>query len=64
MGFDSFGLPAEQYAIKTGKHPKETTKKILIFSKNNLIQLDYLLIGTEKLEQVIANIINGLNGYF
>ena len=29
MGFDSFGLPAEQYAIKTGKHPKLTTDKIL-----------------------------------
>ncbi|MEM6261436.1 MAG: leucine--tRNA ligase [Bacteroidota bacterium] len=26
MGFDSFGLPAEQYAIKTGIHPSETTK--------------------------------------
>lgn len=25
MGFDSFGLPAEQYAIKTGKHPAMTT---------------------------------------
>ena len=27
MGFDSFGLPAENYAIKTGTHPYETTKK-------------------------------------
>ncbi|MEO0469720.1 MAG: leucine--tRNA ligase [Bacteroidota bacterium] len=27
MGFDSFGLPAEQYAIKTGIHPAETTQK-------------------------------------
>ena len=27
MGFDSFGLPAENYAIKTGKHPKATTEK-------------------------------------
>ncbi len=27
MGFDSFGLPAENYAIKTGKHPKGTTEK-------------------------------------
>ena len=27
MGFDSFGLPAENYAIKTGTHPKVTTEK-------------------------------------
>ncbi|NCC98037.1 MAG: leucine--tRNA ligase, partial [Synergistales bacterium] len=26
MGFDSFGLPAENYAIKTGTHPEITTK--------------------------------------
>ncbi|WP_108623804.1 leucine--tRNA ligase [Candidatus Similichlamydia epinepheli] len=26
MGWDSFGLPAEQYAIRTGAHPRETTK--------------------------------------
>ncbi|WGH26237.1 MAG: leucine--tRNA ligase [Candidatus Bostrichicola ureolyticus] len=26
MGFDSFGLPTEQYSIKTGNHPKKTTK--------------------------------------
>ena len=27
MGFDSFGLPAENYAIKTGTHPYVTTQK-------------------------------------
>ncbi len=26
MGFDSFGLPAEQYALETGQHPVDTTK--------------------------------------
>jgi len=29
MGFDAFGLPAENYAIKTGVHPAETTDKAM-----------------------------------
>ena len=29
MGYDSFGLPAEQYAIQTGQHPAVTTDKNL-----------------------------------
>ena len=39
MGFDSFGLPAEQYAIKTGKHPKETTENNISKFKEQLNQL-------------------------
>ena len=27
MGWDAFGLPAEQYAIKTGQHPRITTQR-------------------------------------
>ena len=30
MGFDSFGLPAENYAINTGQHPRKTTEENII----------------------------------
>lgn len=36
MGFDSFGLPAEQYALETGQHPAETTKKNIATFKSQL----------------------------
>jgi leucyl-tRNA synthetase len=40
MGWDAFGLPAENYAIKTGKHPSFTTEEAI---KNYRKQMD--LIG-------------------
>lgn len=39
MGFDAFGLPAEQYAIQTGKHPAETTKENIATYKSQLGKL-------------------------
>ena len=39
MGFDSFGLPAEQYAVKTGQHPKTTTEKNIVRFKDQLDNL-------------------------
>jgi leucyl-tRNA synthetase len=36
MGFDSFGLPAEQYAIKTGKHPGPFTDSLVKQYKRQL----------------------------
>ncbi|MEZ4917028.1 MAG: class I tRNA ligase family protein, partial [Chitinophagales bacterium] len=36
MGFDSFGLPAEQYAIDTGNHPVKTTEENVATYKRQL----------------------------
>jgi len=43
MGYDSFGLPAEQYAIETGNHPEKFTKQNIAFFQHQLeeIGLDY-----------------------
>lgn len=41
MGFDAFGLPAENYAIKTGRHPRETTKENVANIKEQLNQLGF-----------------------
>ena len=41
MGFDSFGLPAEQYAIETGQHPAETTKKNIATFKSQLNKIGF-----------------------
>ncbi|MGI4832427.1 MAG: leucine--tRNA ligase [Janthinobacterium lividum] len=41
MGFDSFGLPAEQYAIQTGQHPALTTEKNIETYIRQLQQLGF-----------------------
>jgi leucyl-tRNA synthetase len=41
MGFDSFGLPAEQYAIETGQHPATTTEKNITTFKAQLDKIGF-----------------------
>ena len=41
MGWDAFGLPAEQYAIKTGTHPKETTQQNVSNFKKQINSLGF-----------------------
>ncbi len=41
MGFDSFGLPAEQYAIKTGNHPAKFTNENIETFKSQLKMLGF-----------------------
>jgi leucyl-tRNA synthetase len=39
MGFDAFGLPAEQYAVQTGTHPRKTTEENIIRYRDQLRML-------------------------
>ncbi|MFT5951815.1 MAG: leucyl-tRNA synthetase [Bacteroidia bacterium] len=41
MGFDAFGLPAEQYAIQTGQHPAVTTEENLTRYKEQLNRIGF-----------------------
>ena len=41
MGFDAFGLPAEQYAIQTGQHPALTTEKNISRYKEQLDKIGF-----------------------
>ena len=41
MGWDSFGLPAEQYAVKTGQHPAITTGQNIQRFKEQINRLGF-----------------------
>ena len=41
MGWDAFGLPAEQYAVQTGTHPRETTEKNIATFKRQIQSLGF-----------------------
>ncbi len=41
MGWDAFGLPAEQYAIKTGQHPRQTTEENVANFKRQIQSLGF-----------------------
>ncbi len=45
MGFDAFGLPAEQYAVQTGQHPRITTERNMETYRR---QLSRLGLGHER----------------
>jgi leucyl-tRNA synthetase len=41
MGYDSFGLPAEQYALETGQHPATTTEKNIATFRSQLDKIGF-----------------------
>ncbi|MGB1248770.1 MAG: class I tRNA ligase family protein, partial [Chitinophagales bacterium] len=50
MGFDAFGLPAEQYAIQTGKHPAETTAENVATYRQQLDNIGLSFDWSRKVE--------------
>ena len=52
MGFDAFGLPAEQYALETGQHPRETTEQNVA---NMSAQLRRLGLGHDRRRSVLTS---------
>jgi leucyl-tRNA synthetase len=49
MGYDAFGLPAEQYAVETGRHPRATTESNIAHMRR---QLDRLGLGHDRRRSV------------
>ena len=47
QGFDSFGLPAEQYAIQTGQHPAITTEKNI--TRYRAVSYTHLTLPTKRI---------------
>ncbi len=49
MGWDAFGLPAEQHAIKTGTHPRDTTAENVATFKRQLKRLGFCYDWTREI---------------
>jgi leucyl-tRNA synthetase len=50
MGWDAFGLPAEQYAIKTGQHPRATTEQNIATFKRQIQSLGFSYDWTREVD--------------
>jgi leucyl-tRNA synthetase len=49
MGYDAYGLPAEQYAIQTGQHPAVTTKKNIARYREQLDKIGFCYDWTREI---------------
>jgi len=50
MGWDAFGLPAEQYAIRTGQHPRKTTEANIAVFKRQIKALGFSYDWSRELD--------------
>ena len=64
MGWDAFGLPAEQYAIKTGQHPAITTRENIAKFKSQLKRIGFSYDWEREINTTDPPITNGPSGSF
>jgi leucyl-tRNA synthetase len=50
MGWDAFGLPAEQYALKSGRHPRATTEENIANFKRQIQALGFSYDWTREID--------------
>jgi leucyl-tRNA synthetase len=50
MGWDAFGLPAEQFAVKTGRHPRVTTNENIATFKRQIQSLGFSYDWTREID--------------
>jgi leucyl-tRNA synthetase len=55
MGYDAFGLPAEQYAIQTGQHPAVTTEQNIIRFREQLDKMGFCFDWDRQVKTCDAN---------
>jgi leucyl-tRNA synthetase len=55
MGWDAFGLPAEQYAIQTGTHPRITTEKNIANFKRQINSIGFSYDWTREIDTTDPN---------
>ena len=64
MGFDAFGLPAENYAIKTGIHPKDSTEKNIETMEQQLRNMGAMFDWTAEIKTCEEDTTSGRSGCF
>ena len=63
MGYDSFGLPAEQYAVSTGNHPNGFTEQNIETFSKQLKELGLTMTGPRCWLPVTRSSISGPSGF-
>ena len=63
MGYDAYGLPAEQYAIQTGQHPAITTEQNITTIASSLTRLVSHSTGTVRCAHATRAITTGHSGH-